>query len=763
MALTVFNGGKDKSSARAELDVLGGDASFKTRIYETAEGTAMLRTKNGMPQVTVMKKPSAVATAVGKVLDFLSGVVLGGWITEGKTAAYYPTASSASKYGMRVGAPYASNRLAVRLDSSVGPASIDGSQYRDVRPSFYSGKMRALVQFVLGIGVVKHPSWYEINEALPEQVSSSYPNGAAVPVKYDYSFASSHGVVFGADGEPYLAHISQAYGVWLFLLPREFGTQSEAFGTAIADDAEGTLIWDQFKGFPTGESPAQDEFVSWLKSGCGFQLLRPDQMARYVESSALSTQLGWAFDYAGTEARVVGVKNIVGAAIDYYENSYMRVAFSVPSARGRNTSTIAVENGIKFTSVTRTKPWLRCKMEFMSDAQATALSAVSVANAAAWLEALDVAPITTPSAVFSTIEAAPLAVDAGVFKVWNPTLEICASLALPRKGIPYSPDTVVVDVFFGDDGPIEARFAKAQPTLSAGVFTAQYDTRALVAASSASETAWTSSVFGPKSITLKMYLDNVLEYFEKDWWVKQFKTISERADVSGLGAAYVPYGDREALIFAKLTTDAGGEDTKTYALSTIKDARAYVAATMFIGGSGIEEGTLVTSYGCTLPYNQDIFVRNDGLIRDGWGGPTNNGHGELTWPSDPNRYDGGPWSGPCEVITGTTWPVPEIPADAVSSVAPIGTFKVYFQTGRLLFPVISDAGVPSDMHYKYDVWFKPSAPSSDPQTLRAATNCLGPSATFQCYDDINSGSYVVFGDVINPLILTSNPCYIGVV
>ena len=757
-----FDGWKDKSAARVEIDALGGTGSFRSRFYQTPEGDAELRTKNGMPQVTITPKTTTVTTT-GKVLDFLSGVVFGGWLSDGAVSSYFPRSASASKFSLKVGVPYAIPRLAVALNPSVGIPSLGGSQYSDLRASFYSGKMRALVQFVLGIGFVKHPSWYAINETLPDYVFSSYLDAQPVPVEYGYSFGSTHGVAFGADGEPWLIHISQAQGVWAFLLPREFGTHTDAFGESIEDDAEGVAVWSMFKGFPTGECPAPSEFVSWQKSGCGFQLLRPDQMLRYTESIALSSQLGWAFNYTGTEARVVGIKNILAAGVDYYENSYLGLTFTIPESRSRNTSTTARSNAAKYAATVRARAWLRCKLDYMSEAQATTLSGLGGSAALSWLEALDVAPISEPSAVFSVLETSPLNIPSSGFKVWNPVLEICASLALSVIGTPSQPDEVMLNVFFSEAGLVETRWVKGSGGLTSGVVTTLHSSQAPVASSYTSTSEWVSSVFGPKSITLKMYLDSVLEYFEKDWWVQNSRTVITRSDVTGLSSGFIPYGDREAVMLATLTTDGGGESSKSYVNTVVQDSRSYVAATMFIGGETIEKGTPVTAYGCTLPYNQDVFVRNDDLVRDGWGYPVNNGHGELTWPLEPNRYDGGAWASPCEAVVAQSWTEPAFPVTPPSSIAPQGTFEVVLISGGVVFSVISDADTPSQIHYKYDVWFKPSSPNSDPQTLRAASNCLGPATTYQCYNDINSGSYKVFGDVVHPQVLNSNPCYIGVV
>lgn len=762
------DGVKEKSLERVAIERLGGTESFKKRYYDTEEGAARLSTKDGMPQVVVEEEITTTST-LGKVLDFLSGIVFGGELVSGFMQTFFPKEETATKFSMVKNSPYSMARMAISLSDLIGGPVAGYSQYEGIRASFYSGRMRALAQFVLGIGFVKHPSWYALNKTLPEFVYSSYLDAAPVAIKYGYTFDTTHGVCLGNDGEPWLILISKTDGVWAFLLPREAGTNTTEFATAISEDIEGAVVLSQFKGFPTGEVPQPYEFVQWIKSGCGMQLLRPDQMARYVDSVAVSSQLGWAFSYSGDEARVVGMKNIVGAGIDYYENSYMHLVFDIPSSRARNTSDTALANIIKYGFLVKAKPWLRNKLDYMSPAQAATLSGKTTESSDSvltWLESIDVDPITTPSAIFSVIETVPLRVLPGLFKVWSPALEICASLSLPFVGAPPSPSTAMLNVFFSESGLVETRWYAGTPSQTPGIICTLYSAVAPIASTSATSSQWVQTVLGPKSINLQLHGDNVLEYFRKFWWTESSRIVASRNNVDGLGSAFIPYGDREALVLAKLTTDTGGETTTEYQQGSIEDSRSYAAATMFINGpSPYEPGEIVNAYGCSLPYNQDIFVRNDPLARPDWGGAVNNGHGELTWPQDPpgSRYDGGVWSSPCTVMQDQTWATPTLPSNVVNSTAPIGTFDVMFLSGGVVYPLIQDSGTPTQMHFLYDIWFKPSTPTSDPQTLRAAINCLGPTPTYQCYDDINSGKYKIFGDVTNALIATSNPCYIGIV
>lgn len=64
LPLFVFEGDKDKTHARKMADAIDDMGGFRTVIRETSEGTVMLRTKGGAPQVTVTKKKAVVATTL---------------------------------------------------------------------------------------------------------------------------------------------------------------------------------------------------------------------------------------------------------------------------------------------------------------------------------------------------------------------------------------------------------------------------------------------------------------------------------------------------------------------------------------------------------------------------------------------------------------------------------------------------------------------------------------------------------------------------
>ena len=60
LPLFVFEGDKDKTEARKMADAIDDMGGFRTVIRETSDGTIMLRTKGGMPQITVTKKKKPV-------------------------------------------------------------------------------------------------------------------------------------------------------------------------------------------------------------------------------------------------------------------------------------------------------------------------------------------------------------------------------------------------------------------------------------------------------------------------------------------------------------------------------------------------------------------------------------------------------------------------------------------------------------------------------------------------------------------------------
>lgn len=142
---------------------------------------------------------------------------------------------------------------------------------------------------------------------------------------------------------------------------------------------------------------------------------------------------------------------------------------------------------------------------------------------------------------------------------------------------------------------------------------------------------------------------------------------------------------------AKLTTDTGRRDNYRVPTGVNRGLKKLCRCNHVYknGPSPYEPGEIVNAYGCSLPYNQDIFVRNDPLARPDWGGAVNNGHGRVDLATNPpgSRYDGGVWSSPCTVMQDQKHGRHlRFHQTSSNSTAPIGTFDVMFLSGGVVLP-----------------------------------------------------------------------------
>lgn len=194
------------------------------------------------------------------------------------------------------------------------------SQYAMQRPSWYSGAMAEVVQFVGGFGCLdfkKLPKTREeqVRIVLPKEVAEEVwreigndilPACSGLPpvdgqYRFDFKFDSTHLTVIGEDGTPWLVHISQR-GVYVMPLPLVPATTTAAFRRymeAVGDD-EVLHVLDRFGGLPSGEAfpERKDDFAAWEKAGVIFRLCGTGDFYR---RSGYSSAMGWTANRDGTE------------------------------------------------------------------------------------------------------------------------------------------------------------------------------------------------------------------------------------------------------------------------------------------------------------------------------------------------------------------------------------------------------------------------------------------------------------------------------
>lgn len=717
-----------------------GAGSIRTQMRTTPDGEVMLRTRNGMPEFSTTEKlPTTAAT--GGVLDWYDACVAGGefYTPELTTvAAVSFTNTTATKYGFVAGDWVLSTRLAVPLSNSL-PSPYDAgtgrrySQLSEVKPYFYTGTMRKLVQLCLGIGKVHHKSWYERNYKLPAGCKSAYRDGEAASIKFNYRYNSTDGVGFGPDGTPWLIWISQTNGVWAFLLPREPGTETAAFQTLVAGDPDAALVCSTFKGFPTGESHQDSELDEWVKSGCGMQLIEPAAMPHYLSGSAMGEQLGWAFNYSGTEARVTGVIEHVGTGVDYKSIPYQRVAITYGAVRAVDPSPIVAAVQAQYMSAVQHKPALRAKLLYLSEAQALEVSAGGLPK----LQEITVAPIAAHTAGYTLLSNLPCAAGRGQFKVWSDAAGMCVSPQWPATGIPALTDSVL-SVYFSGDEAVELKLSYGSSTLAGGPYTQQYSTQG---SNEASHTSVSDT-----GVQIRQIINDAAHYDpgsdKYDLWFRTWSTLQTITTTvttgnSAKGAAIIPYGDRESVVLAKYAAHTGGSVSVHNVRGTTQEARSYWISWGFVIGGGPDADGNYTGQGCTVPYNTTFI-----------------GNPVVPAAINPTAIvDSGDWVSPCMPITGLGIDYGDPDAaltDTSTGTGPHAEFEAVVQSSKTVKTIKKDGGDPTATTFLYDVWFKPSGPADDDHlTMRTSRTCFGPTDSIQCYDDLNSGTYLIFGTTLH--------------
>jgi hypothetical protein len=230
------------------------------------------------------------------------------------------------------------SRIFAELQTPGEITAYEYSQYTKLRPSMYSGKMRAAVQLVMGYGKQNKHSIYRTATSEDDKINRKIITDKAylptdyqkriskdgVNVLYDYRWNRTHGIYTTAAGTKWLVEISIQRGVLAMPLPvfdktatadfkkKLTGGLKGADGKPIKDD-DGLTVLNEFGGFPSGEilpigpAKAVGTDLTYGKTpldaavACGLvvQLLSPSALTEFYQNSPYSSSMGWAFSASG--------------------------------------------------------------------------------------------------------------------------------------------------------------------------------------------------------------------------------------------------------------------------------------------------------------------------------------------------------------------------------------------------------------------------------------------------------------------------------
>lgn len=211
----------------------------------------------------------------------LSGAVRGGVLAENKLRMFKPTLDAwkgplkknTAKFPLQFREEELLN-IPSRDDIAIQSLYGNDSQYSVMCSSMYSGKMRQVVQALLGM-------------------STRIPiNTEKREIRYNCMWDDCHGIITGEDGRLWLTEISSTNGVLLMPLPYN---QAE-FPMSSTKEIRTIL-----KGVPSGATFPTD-LTTAIYNGTVLRPLSAVDMQPYFSKKAYSPYLGWSFNESGSEA-----------------------------------------------------------------------------------------------------------------------------------------------------------------------------------------------------------------------------------------------------------------------------------------------------------------------------------------------------------------------------------------------------------------------------------------------------------------------------
>ena len=197
------------------------------------------------------------------------------------------------------------------------------SQYRLIKPTMFSGRMRVVAQLLMGMGRQNPPTKEQQlagrGEGSPDHIAvEDYRHDKKGPERskddellgsldYWFHWLQTHGVYKSEGGRYYLIRISAA-GVWAMRLP-VLAMSKWALPESAKDYLDDLPLG---YGFPTKEQLGNEKLSPWdqaVKDGWVKQIITADDMAPFYDNlKPTYDECGWAFSMSGKKADNVGWK-----------------------------------------------------------------------------------------------------------------------------------------------------------------------------------------------------------------------------------------------------------------------------------------------------------------------------------------------------------------------------------------------------------------------------------------------------------------------
>lgn len=750
--------------------------------------------------------------SISDVPDFLSGVALKSRIVTDDAGVrsmdqFWPTAACAQAFALPA-APSQVQRLAVEPDAALNgqwkepPAGLVPAQTMRVVPTMYSGRMRQVVQFLLGFGIEPDRSRYDrvppllarYGQDAERQVVPLYERQVAQSgrrVLYDWSFARTHGITTAGDSALWLIEISVQRGVQAMPLPLNELTQDPRFREkleAIGDDA-GITALELFGGWPTGETfPTGAALTQARRAGLVIELLAPDELdPMYDHYSAYSTAMGWSFDARGREAHVTAWR--------YADDRIQRGGwFSVRITIG---ATVAVEEPPEAISIMRRierqsvgedeRRWLHAKARRMSRSQCQeVLQESSAAGSLTALRSVELEPAAPASATFVRVQEGPLYWP-GKYQPWiqfpEPRLGYCVSHKMnpqfgPNIRNPPRCDTVVHVLHQGDqlrtvrflsdprpaqppdrstfeectyEGEWETIVTSGGTYVQPTMVTSDVDDRTEAAASEQT-TSLRSTAVGYTAVIVN---DNIgfppIGVMSRRRSFKQQYKSASKSGASVLGVIRVPFFDRSAYYYAFGQAWASDISIETWGYAHLGDPNRYPTWRNFPG---------FTRYRGTVPVEEHPAGCGPVVARTVWD------YSYVPGACSENA-DQGSWASVCDNADELTYdtPLPALPAATYLDRSGIAVLRVQLFNDSQASPIsiVNAADVDANA-WAYQKWFatSPDPITFDKQYIAATCNTLGDRIQ-TVYSASPNGEIVIYGAPQHAAMLNAQCTYVGVV